>query len=165
MILTDIASNVELRSILGVDTVELEDAVVNLPLTLLALDREFRTIDSSLVADFDDVHAIAPASRTEAESLFHDSAQLFGAYALAKHFTTSLPMFAPKTIGDGKATNSKFSDSPYKETIKSIDSFLDKYRLDLATLYAAYAEESAPVAVMPTLMGISSPETDEVTNS
>jgi len=165
MILTDIATNAEVRTILGVDALELTDTLMNLPLTLLALDREFRTINSTLVADFDTVHAISAGSRTAAEALFHDSAQLFGAFALAKHFTTSLPMFSPKSKGDGKALVSKFSDAPYQAAIDSILAKFDTYRLDLATLYAEYAEESAPVASMPVLLGISSPTTDEVTNT
>ncbi len=113
----------EVRSALGVNDLELKDSVLALPVYEMGLVRELNKISTSLTAAFSSVIAKTLSSRTEAETVLYDAVHLFSVYAVAKQVGVSLPTFAPKDIGDGKATVSRFAGEPFTKVLDGIDEY------------------------------------------
>jgi hypothetical protein len=149
MALTDYAQYDEVRAALGVNDVELKDAVLALPIYLMGLVRELNKISTSLPAAFSAVAELAEDDRSDAQQALYDATRLFSAYAVAKQVGVSLPSFMPKDITDGKAAVGRFSGAPYEETLARIDQMFGALREDLATAYASYASEDAPSPLGP----------------
>lgn len=118
----------EVRSALGVNDLELKDSVLSLPVYEMGLLREFNKISTSLSAAFSSVVSKDLGSRTDSEKALYDSVRLFSVYAVAKQVGVSLPSFAPKDIGDGKATVSRFSGDPLEKVLERVDQFAQALR-------------------------------------
>lgn len=113
----------EVRSALGVNDLELKDSVLALPVYEMGLVRELNKISTSLAAAFSSIVAKSLSVRTDDEVALYDAVHLFAVYAVARQVGVSLPIFAPKDIGDGKATLSRFSGEPFKSTLEGVDSY------------------------------------------
>ena len=149
-----------IRAVLGVSTDELEDATLDLEI-----------YDSGLVLDLEDVdlglseaYLALPATRTATQDRFHRTVRMFAAYSVARQLTASLPMFGPKDISDGKATVTRFADSPYKEVTKRVKEGFDSARTRLEKSYAALTSASYTLTI-PTFMSVVSPASDPVTGT
>lgn len=161
MLITDYTTYDDVRAVLGVSTDELED-------TTLALE----TYASALLLDLEDVDVALPATysalpgtgRTAAQERFFVTVRLFATYAVARQLTSSLPMFGPKDITDGKAGVTRFADSPYKETIKRLQAEYDRYRTRLEKAYAGLTAGAYTLTV-PTFLSVASPTSDPVTGT
>lgn len=162
---TDVVLLDEIRATLGVDDVELPDNVLNLEMYRLNLNAEIQAVDSTLETKFGVVQAVEEANRTEMQQGLFIAVSLFSLYAVALQLTEALPIFSPKTITDGKASLTRYSDSPYKETIKAIKEKYNGRREALIAALAVYDGTSAATAVPPSYMGVSSPDFDPVTGS
>lgn len=151
----------EVRSILGVESEELEDSVLALDLYSSSLLAEIEDVGTGIPAQFVIVAAIEPASRTDAQRRFYDATRNFAAYSVANQLSTSLPMFGPKEISDSKALVSRFTDSPFRDTISNVAKQLSVWRTRLSN---AYTDLQSTVSVVPTrtFMVVSSPTTDPV---
>lgn len=163
MALTEYAQPSEVRAALGVTAKELPDSVVNLPMYEKVLIKEAAGISSTCLSDFRTVDAKSPGSRTEAEADFHLAVSLFSVFAVARQMTVSLPLFSPKMIGDGKALVSRYSDSPYKQTIEAVQASYDEYREYLKETFAVFGGGSQAAITPIPLVAIMSPSTDPVT--
>lgn len=108
----------EVRSVLGVEDDELDDSTLSLGVYYNHLLEMFEDINPTLVQLYDEVDGTPVKSPLQER--FLRLVQTFATYAVAKQLTPSLPMFAPRSIGDGKATMSRFLD-PYKDTIRGIE--------------------------------------------
>ena len=124
----------EIRAVLGVSTDELEDSTLALGLYLSNLIGELEDIDTSLPGDYAVVAALS--SRSALQQRFYEGTRLFAAYAVAKQLGSGLPLFGPKDITDGKASTSRFADSPYKETLKAVSAYYERTRGKLESAYA-----------------------------
>jgi hypothetical protein len=153
----------DIRAALGVSSDEIEDATLSLSLYELNLTSEFEDINLSLESDYATVAALS--SRTAVQDRFLQATRLFATYAVAYQATTSLPLFSPKDISDGKATVSRYADSPYKEVIKKVEQLYGKYRSKLEAALAANNAESAPSIALRTYMAVSIPDSDPVTGT
>lgn len=116
--ITKYTSYDEVRSVLGVEDDELDDSTLGLGVYYNHLLEMFEDINPTLVTLYDEVDG-TPV-KTPLQERFLRLVQTFATYAVAKQLTPSLPMFAPRSIGDGKATMSRFLD-PYKDTIRGIE--------------------------------------------
>ena len=154
----------DVRAILGVSSDELGDETLALEVYESNLLLELEDVNANLQADYFVVTAIAVGSRTATESKFHRTLRLFAAYAVARQLISSLPLFGPKDISDGKAMVSRFSDSPYKETIKEVRTQYDKFRVSLTVAYGEYKTTGSTAYARPYL-SVSSPSTDPVTGA
>lgn len=164
MALEEYTDSDEVRAALGVSDDELKDAVIELPLYENALTKEAAEIGTDCMADYRTVDAIEETDRTTVQQDFHMAFSLFSTFAVARKMTVSLPLFSPKTIGDGKAAATRYSDSPYKETIKAVLDSYEEYRNYLLEKYGVYGGGRAPAAVAPiALVGAASPDYDPVT--
>lgn len=166
MALTDYAQYDEIRAALGVNDVELRDAVLELPVYEMGLVRELNKISTSLPAAFSAVKETAESERSDVQTRLYDAVRLFSVYASAKQVAVSLPSFLPKGVTDGKAAIDRFSGTPYEDTIASIDQMFGALRAELADAYAAYADEDAPGAISPPTTFVAVPRnTDPVTGT
>lgn len=165
MPLLDYTTYDDIRAVLGVSTDELEDATLALGVYSTNLTVEFEDVDPEIVSEYGVVAAIvSPAVRTAAQTKFYESTRLFATYAVAKQLGSGLPLFSPKDITDGKASQSRFADSPYRETLKKIDAYYGKMRTRLEEAYAGLSASTA-TTVVRNLFSVSRPSSDPVTGS
>lgn len=139
MALTTYCKLEEVRAALGVNDIELSDAVLNLPVYEIGLVRELNKISTSLPVAFSTLSAIAKASRTEVQQALVDATRLFSVYACARQVGVSLGSIVPKDIGDGKATISRFSDSPYKDVLNRVEAMYTACKASLLETMVLYS--------------------------
>lgn len=153
----------DIRAALGVSSDEIEDATLSLALYELNLISEFEDIDLTLESTYATVSALS--SRTEVQERFLQATRLFSTYAVAYQATTSLPLFSPKDISDGKAVVSRYADSPYKEVIKKVEQLYGKYKSRLEAALAANNAGSAPSITPRPYFSVAVPDSDPVTGT
>lgn len=163
MAVLDYTTYDDVRAALGVSEDELEDATLSLSLYEFSLSADIRSVSLTLSADYATVANKDPGARTEDEIVLLESASLFATYSVARHLLTSLPLFSPKEITDGKASAVRYSINPYKDTMDRVESMYSRYRDALTTAYAAYKVTSATTRTVPIFMAVSQPGTDPVT--
>lgn len=137
----------EVRAALGVNSEELNDAVLSLPIYEIGLVRELNKISTSLPAAFSTCNALG--ARSDLQQALVDATKLFSAYATARQVGASLAMLAPKDVGDGKATISRWAGTPYQDTMNEVKAQLAAARENLAGVYATYANGDAPDITTP----------------
>lgn len=162
MVLIDYTTPSDIRAILGVTDEELEDSTLELDVYAISLEGELEDVSVNLPSQYATVSAISEASRTDAQRRFYQATRLFATYAVAQQLGSSLPMFGPKDISDGKATVSRFADSPYKQTLEEIKRQYKVTRRRLEDAFAAVNLSTASTKVFRTFLSVSSPSTDPV---
>lgn len=163
MALTDYTSYAEIRGVLGVSDDELTDTTLGLAIYASALVVELQSIAAELPAAFATVKAISAADRTTLQANLYEAVTLFSAYAVADRLASSLPLFAAKSITDGKAAVSRDSGAPYAATIKRVREDFNRYLALLDSRYTSYLGSSREVPVM-SFLSVSSPSTNPVTD-
>lgn len=98
----------EIRAVLGVSDEELEDGTLALPMYVKLLQMDLADIDATLETQYTAISALPTKSDLEQKLL--DVVSVFSAYAISKHLLTSMPLFAPKTITDGRAEVERVTD-------------------------------------------------------
>lgn len=152
----------EIRAALGINDIELPDETLSLAMYSSNLSMELDDLNLALQPRFEIVKAIPDAALSRDQRRFLDAARLFATYTVAKQLCGSLPMFGPKSVGDSKTEVSRFSDSPYKETIKSVKKEWDINRQRVAAALGAL-ELSNATTIERTVFLVSSPSSDPVT--
>lgn len=163
MALTLYTSYDDIRAALGVSNEELEDATLSLQLYEFNLIAELEDISLDLPSDFATV--AGDTQRDEDSERLYQSVRLFSTYAVSSQLASSLPLFSPKDVTDGKAGFSRYSDSPYKETIKEIKRLFDRYRGRVVNSYASWNASTAPTTTTRTYFAVVSPASDPVTGT
>lgn len=146
MSLTSYCGFDEVRSALGVNDVELKNTVLSLPVYEMGLLREFNRISLSLAAAFLAISGKSPGARTDAEKALYDATRLFSVYAVAKQVGVALPNFAPKDVGDGKASISRFAGEPFKLVLDGIDAYYQTMRANAQEALAGYGVTTTSTA-------------------
>lgn len=150
MALTTYCELDEVRAALGVSDLELSDTVLNLPVYEIGLMRELNKVSTSLPVAFSTAFNVAEETRTDLQQALVDATRLFSVYAVAKQVGVSLGSIVPKDVGDGKATLSRFSDSPYKEVMKNVEALYTAVRASLLeTLVLVTGSGSSTKATVP----------------
>ena len=163
MSLTDYTSYAEVRAVLGVESEEISDTTLALSLYGDHLTNELEGVNVNLPTQYAAVVAVvSPAVRTDVQTRFYSVTRLFAAYAVAKQLGSALAMFGPKDITDGKATVSRFADSPYKATLSRVDQQYEALRAKLEAAYLALGLTLTQSTPRPYFV-ISSPSTNPVT--
>lgn len=159
--LTPFTTNPQVRSVFGLSEEELTDETLDLPMYEANLRLELRTIGVGIIADYTTTEAL-PGPLTDVQKDFVDAVTLFAPYAVA-HQLTGLPLFAVKSISDGKAGITRHSDAPFDKLIDTCKKNYERFRQVLENAYAAFKNADAPAeASIPTLFAISSPDSDPV---
>jgi len=91
--------------------------------------------------------------------------RLFATYSVARQLTAALPMFGPKEHTDGKASVTRFSSDPYKETVKKVEEQYGAFRLRLEASFKTLSSSVAAAAPLRSYMTVSVPVNDPVTGS
>lgn len=164
MSLIDYTTPSDIRALLGVSEDEISDATLSLEVYDAYLASELEDIGADLAATYSTVAVVPEAARTSAQKKFYRLTRLFSSYAAAKQLTTSLPMFGPKDISDGKATVSRFADSPYRDVVKRITQEYDRLKSLLAEAFAGLTS-STGTSTQRVYLGSTGLATDPVTNS
>lgn len=139
--LTDFASYDEIRAVLGVSDEELEDGTLALPMYLKLLQLDFGDIAGTLEAQY--LAAKASITPSAAEQKLVDVVSVFSAYAISKHLLTSLPLFAPKRITDGRAETDRVTD-PFEGVREGVNS---TYQTLKARVLIALSNTGTPTTV------------------
>lgn len=160
--LVDYTTYDDIRAALGVSEDELEDATLGLSLYSFSLSADIRSVSLTLAADYATVSAKDEPTRTENEQILVECMSLFCTYSVAKHLLTSLPLFSPKEITDGKASAVRYSTSPYKDTMARVEEMYGRYRDALATAYAAYNQSRAADRTPRVYVSVARPSSDPV---
>lgn len=163
MSLAPFTTNNDVRGVLGVTAEELPDVTLELGIYSINLRLALNKVDATLVAMFNTVNAALVTSRTAVQVKFHEAVQIYAPYVVAYQLTPSLPMMAPKSITDGKAAISKFSESPFKAMTAAILVDHDKYLLNLEAAFLGLSGTAVNAVTAPTLFKGVSSSTDRVT--
>lgn len=159
--LSDYTSNDEIRAVLGVSDDELADTTLDLPLYLLQLEMQIEGVAVGLIAEyFDSKAAVTP---TPLQQRLVTVVQVFSAYATAKTLLSSLPLFAPRRITDGRAEVERFND-PFAMVREGVESYLDSLEDMLEALAIELGLILPPVKTVRSYAGISPLATNPVTN-
>jgi hypothetical protein len=159
MDITDFTTYEEVRAALGVSSEELEDTTLALDLYGLNLSVELSEIGATLAAEF--LALTAPTAG--AEQNFVDAVKLFAPYAIARQVLPALPLLAPKSITDGKASITRDSSAPFKETALRVQTDYERFKKWLADRYSDFKGASAPATPVRPFMAVVTPATDPVT--
>lgn len=162
MTLVEFTAYADIRAALGVAVAELKDDTLGLPLYELNLLEDLDDVDVGVIPAFKGVMAKSPASRSEAEERLYRSVRLFATYSVAKHLTSTLPLFSPKEITDGKASTGRYAGDPYKETIKKVEQLYEKWRTRLPDALSKVTSQSVVARGPRTLAVRSTPSSDPV---
>jgi hypothetical protein len=119
--LADFTTPDEVRAVLGVTPEELEDKTLAIPLYLRQLQFDLSDISDTLEADYLTVAALA--SRTTLQQRLYDVMQAYAPYFVAKELLTSLAVFSPRVITDGRATAERVTD-PFQDVRDGVDAGL-----------------------------------------
>lgn len=137
----------QVRALLGVTAKELSDTTIQLEVFDSGLEEDLIEVASGIPEKFAIVAAIAEGSRTAKEARLFRTCRAFATISVAKRVGTSLPMFGPKDITDGKAGISRFSDAPYKATMKSIEAEFGMAKSRLQAAFADYNSSNTTLTV------------------
>lgn len=148
------------RSALGVTDDELLDAAIEVETVVYELEERLVEMSSTLLFDYRTVASLADADRDDDQEKLYRRVRLFSAAAVALRLCTGLPLFAPKDIGDGKATLSRFADGPYRVTI-------DQVAADYGLAYSRLLDTVTGIVgsttlVLPVFLDASEPSRDVV---
>lgn len=159
--LTSLTSFQSIRSVLGLSTKELPDALLEAEVYDLTLETEVLELGATAFTDYT---TATTAGTTEADAYVR-ALRLFATHVVAFKCLEALPLFSSKAITDGKAGVYRDGNSPYKTTIAQVTAayFLSKRRAREA--FATYSGAPLAVATPFTLMGVSSPNSDPVTGT
>ena len=151
----------DVRGALGVTEDDIEDTTLSLTLYADHLQTELEDVDLDLIELWESVKA--QPSPTAVQTRFLKAARLFATYAVAKHLTGSLPMFAARQVGDGKAVVQRF-DTPYRDTVKRVGEQYDNARNRLKRALGDLNVVTS-TSVTKQYFGIVTPESDPVTGA
>lgn len=135
------------RALLGISRFEVKDEQFLLPLYDTVADDALESLNSSLAANFAAVVLVNVASRTALQKRFYAAAQLYVALAVALYLLPSLPMAAPRKVGDGAAVQERVND-PYALLVDSLSGTLAAMGIKLLALLVLI-DPTAPGAAIP----------------
>lgn len=164
MDLTDYTTYDDIRAALGVSGEELEDETLALEVYASGVSEDLYDISSTLTAVYTAIEAKAEGDRSDKEIRAYRMVRLFVVYSTAKQLGAALPMLAPKSVSDGKASMSRFAGEPYKEVLKRISEQYDLFRGRLIQALADLTSETT-VATTRTHFRVASPIYDPVTGA
>lgn len=159
--LTTYTTYADIRAVLGVSDEDLDDTTLALQLYDDYLTQELEDIALTLPATYVTLKGVATPTVTEMR--FLTACNLFATFSVAKQLTAALPLFAAKTVTDGKAATGRF-DNPYRDVIKNVTEQTEKMRNRLvAALLAVGTASTATTARV--YFSVASPSSDPVTGT
>lgn len=133
----------EVRAALGVSATELPDSVVSLTQwdTLVVIGLE--DVNQGIPALYDTVSVVPILSRSFAEQRFYELTRLYACYNLAQTLLVSLPLFAVKSLTDGRAEFERQADI-YAEVKDGVRAMHNVIRAKLSAAFVALSVGAIP---------------------
>lgn len=148
--LTSYTSYETVRALLGVGRFEVTDDTLALTVYENQFLLDLEDIDGGVGAartEYERIAAISPPSgRTTNEARYFMLVGMFAGYSVAKELLTTAPMFAPKTISDGKADKTRFDD-PFAAQREGVLSGYADLRSRIATMLLTLVPAAAVTAI------------------
>lgn len=163
MFVTDYTTFPEIRAALGVADDEIEDETLDLTLYADTLQIELEDIHINLPTTYETVKALG--SQTDDQKRFLQAAHLFATYAVARQLTSSLPLFSPEQITDGKAVMRRNQDSPYQKVTDAVLREYTRFRNRLDQMFSVINSSSSTTSVAKTYFGVIAPDVDPITGA
>lgn len=161
-LITEYTTFDEVRAALGVSPEDLEDAQIDLPMFASILEVELEDIHVNLPTVYAATKALS--TLTAAEERFLKGTHLFATYALARQLTTTLPLFSPEQVTDGKAAYRRpQAGTPYQKVIDAVHTEYDRFRKRLETLFAEVNASAVQETVAKVYLSVVSPAADPIT--
>jgi hypothetical protein len=160
MFVTDYTTFPEVRAALGVAEDELENDTLDLPLYSDMLQIELEDIHISLPTVYATTKDLA--TKTADQLRFLQTAHLFATYAVARQLTTSLPLFSPEQITDGKAVLKRSQETPYQKVIDAVGREYSRFRVRLDQMFAIVNSSTSADKVVKSYFGVISPSVDPI---
>ena len=157
----------EIRAILGLDKEELPDDKVELNVYVSTLERELKAIHKDLVAGFVQIQDIKISERTPEQQELYNAITIYATYSVCKQLADVVSMYALKTISDGKATGTRFSNATDKivENVKKNFYGIKSILTTLASAYYSTSTDTTGGVTNIVALGVASPASDPVTNT
>jgi hypothetical protein len=127
MAITDYTTPEEVRSALSVNSTELPDEEVLLPLVEQRLEMRLYGISPNIEVRYSEIKLILEADRSAAQKKFMAAAQLLFTYAVAIDFCPTLGTMMTRVLSDGKASQERFNEA-IEDTIAGISSMYELAR-------------------------------------
>lgn len=153
----------EIRAALGVSEDEIEDTTLALPMYGNMLDMELEEVAVTLPSVFTTISALT--TKTEDQVRFLAAAHLFATYAVANKLTSSLPLFSPEQITDGKAAFKRTSQNPYAQVIEAVGKEYGRFKKRLEQLFAVVNSSTSAGTVSLSYVGVVTPAYDPITGA
>ena len=135
-ILQTYATADEIRAVLGVSPEELEDTTIERPLYVRQLQFDLADVGEGVEAAYLVVSAMSPSTRSVKEQKLYDVTAVYSSYVISRLLLTSLGLFAPKQITDGRASQTRIED-PYKRVREGVEASYAVLRNRLLVAYTA----------------------------
>jgi len=161
--LTQFTSYDQIRAVLGVSELELEDATLALPLYHHTLLWDLELISEPLSETYLAALNLAPGGRTAVQQKLVDLVQVYSSYQVSKTLLTSLPYFAPKQVTDGRAETERFTDL-FAETRAGVAGSLNQVRARLRSVASSLGLPVTLPSARQFTLGVA-PATDPVVGS
>lgn len=153
----------QIRAVLGVSELELEDDTLALPLYHHTLLWDLELISEPLSETYLAALNLAPGGRTAAQQKLVDLVQVYSSYQVSKTLLTSLPYFAPKQITDGRAGTERFADV-FEVTRNGVAGSLNQVKARLRSLASSMGMPVTLPSTRQYTLGVP-PATDPVVGS
>ena len=120
MALNPFTSADQVRSVLGVSDEEIADTTLDLLVYEQNLKFHLDSVDATARTQFQTVDDIVLAARTATQQKLWEATMLFSTYVVAVQVGKSMSLSTPKSITDGKAAVTRFSDSPFRQLMEEL---------------------------------------------
>lgn len=111
--LNDYTTPDTVRALLGINDLEVEDYQLSLDVYNLAIESGLDDLSISVLPMYETVKAVPESGRTSVQKRYYSSVQLYAATLVALALLPTLPLAAPRKIGDEKAVTERVND-PFK---------------------------------------------------
>lgn len=119
-----------IRGLLGVNDLELPDTVILLPQSDFTIEEALRGVNADAQDVYETIVAIDEDTRTKPQQRYYESIRLYAAANVARMNIGSLPVQVPKTLADGRATQTRVDD-PFKLLAENLDNLLNTLKTRL----------------------------------
>ena len=161
MAITTYCTTDSVRAVLGVSVDEIEDVTVLDPIYSLALSERFTDIDAGL----EPFYATIPLTgQTAAQTRFVNLVNTYAAYVVAQQLLNSVPMFAPQTITDSKASMIRAQDA-YDDLRANVLGSINYIFTRIATTYKALNPSGTVPVYNGRIFAVTAGGYDPVTNT
>jgi hypothetical protein len=147
------------RVLLGVSAKELPDTVLSDDIFANKLRLELLGVDADILTSYEAALELSTAAALNLVAAF----DIFSATATALYCLSGLPMFAPKSITDGKAGFARDAGAPYKATVDRVTAEYSQYKQALTDALTGYDGGSASDLTPAAPIAASSPSYNPVT--